>query len=536
MLKNSFFKTLPFLFFIVLFNSCDKEFSVVGSDLIEDGHFNIVKESSSTVQAAWKKTGGIASNNLAVNALGVLDNTVFGQTTANFATQVQLDLTSVNPVINSDLGQDIVSVTLYVPYFTKPSVSTDKDGRPVYVLDSIYGNKASKIKLKIYENKFLLGSLNTEPGAPLSDNVNYPQLYYTNQNTLFSEKKGALLYQNNDFVFSEKEYADPVPATITSAATTTYTAPGMRLSLDKAFFQKLLFDKTSNGYSLASNSQFEQYFKGLYFSVEKNDVSGVLAVMNFKKGTIVVKYKEKALATDPTLTVEKSITLNLTGNTVNLLNNEPSAEADSYSSPRADRLYVRGGEGSVATIDLFNPAVDIVTYNSNTRKIELGKSNNIPDELDYIKEKRWLVNDASLTFYVDQTLMKNVTTEPSKMFLYDIKNRKILAAAVLEKDAAGRGFKYRFSITDYVRGLIKDNNVNFKLGVSVAQVITNVTFKKIKEAPAYAIWNNLKTEQQNAYFFPESSVMSPLGTIFYGSNSTDENKRLKLEIYYTKVN
>ncbi|REG91182.1 DUF4270 domain-containing protein [Flavobacterium aquicola] len=535
MLKNSFFKIISFLFFIVLFNSCDKEFSVVGSDLIVGGNFDIVKDSSSTVQSAWKKTGGIASNNLAVNALGILDNTVFGQTTANFATQVQLESTSVNPVINPDLGQDIVSVTLYIPYFTKPSVSTDKEGRPVYTLDSIYGNKASKIKLKIYENEFLLGNLNTEPGAPLSD-INYPQLYYTNQNTFFSEKKGDLLYQNNDFVFSEKEYADSVPATTTSAATTTYTAPGMRLTLDKVFFQKLLFDKTSNGYSLASNSQFEQYFKGLYFSVEKNDVEGVLAVMNFKKGTIVVKYKEKALATDPTLTVEKSITLNLTGNTVNLLNNEPSTEPDSYSSPKADRLYVRGGEGSVATIDLFNPAVDKVTYNSNTQKIELGKSNDIPDELDYIKEKGWLVNDASLTFYVDQTLMKKVTTEPSKMFLYDIKNRKILAAAVLEKDAADRGLKYRFSITDYVRGLIKDDNVNFKLGVSIAQVISNVTFKKIKEAPAYATWTNLKTEEQNAYFFPESSVMSPLGTIFHGSTSTDENKRLKLEIYYTKTN
>jgi len=81
------------------------------------------------------------------------------------------------------------------------------------------------------------------------------------------------------------------------------------------------------------------------------------------------------------LTVEKSITLNLTGNTVNLLNNEPSTESDSYSSPKADRLYVRGGEGSVATIDLFNPAVDMVAYNSNTRKTRAwGKSNDIPDE------------------------------------------------------------------------------------------------------------------------------------------------------------
>ncbi|MBF4472668.1 DUF4270 domain-containing protein [Flavobacterium sp. HJJ] len=533
MLKNSVFKIIPLLFFIVLFNSCDKEFSAVGSDLIDNNHFNIVKENSSTVQATWKKTGAIASNNLAVNALGILDNTVFGQTTANFATQVQLS--SENPAINSDLGQDIVSVTLYIPYFTTAAGTTNTDGRPVYKLDSIYGNRTSKIKLKIYENKFLLGSLNTEPGAPIYD-TNYPQLYYTNQDAIFSEKKGALLYEDNDFVFSEKEYSDPVPATATSAATTTYTAPGMRLSLDKAFFQKLLFDKTSNNYSLASNSLFEQYFKGLYFSVEKNDASGVLARMNFKKGTIVVKYKEKALAADLTLTVEKSITLNLTGNTVNLFNNEPSTEASSYSSPKADRLYVRGGEGSVAIIDLFNPAIDVVTYNRTSGKIELGKSNSIPDELDYIKEKGWLINDASLTFYVDQTLMKNVAAEPSKIFLYDINNRKILVAGILERDASERGLKYRCNITDYIIGLVKGDKANIKLGVSTAQAITYAAFKKIKDAPVYATWMGLKSEEQNAYFFPESSVVSPLGTIFHGSNSTDENKRLKLEIYYTKTN
>jgi hypothetical protein len=42
--------------------------------------------------------------------------------------------------------------------------------------------------------------------------------------------------------------------------------------------------------------------------------------------------------------------------------------------------------------------------------------------------------------------------------------------------------------------------------------------------------------QKNDYFFPESSVMNPLGTILHGSNSTDEDKKLKLEIYYTKPN
>jgi hypothetical protein len=36
---------------------------------------------------------------------------------------------------------------------------------------------------------------------------------------------------------------------------------------------------------------------------------------------------------------------------------------------------------------------------------------------------------------------------------------------------------------------------------------------------------------------PRASVMNPLGTIIYGGTSTvPEDKRLKLEIYYTKPN
>lgn len=529
--NNSIFKQILLVVSIVLFVSCDKDYNVIGDGLIGDNHFDLAKDSLNTVQSTWKKTGSIASNNLDINAFGVLDNSVFGQTTANFATQVQL--ASVAPVIDFTLGQTVESVTLYVPYFTNKTVTTGADGRPIYKLDSIYGSKTSKIKLSIYENKYLLGNKNTEVGAPLLD-PNYPQLYYTDQNTFFNDKKGELLYENSAFVFSEKEYVETTPATTTTAATTTYINPGMRLELNKTFFQNLLFDKSREGYSLASNPEFENYFKGLYFNVQKVDAVGVLAMMNFKDAKIVVKYKEKTSATVATL-VDKSITLNLAGNTVNLLNNLPSTTPDSYSSPKADRLYLRGGEGSTATIDLFNPAVDVVTYNKTTKKIESG-SNTIPDELDYIKEKGWLINEASLTFYVDQTLMTGVA-EPTSLFLYDINNQQILAGGVIEKNAAGRGVKYRVRITDYVRGLVKNDNVNVKLGVSVAQVTSNVKFKKIKDAPAYDIWKNLSATDKNAYYFPETSVMSPLGTVLYGSGAAvSEDKRLKLEIYYTKPN
>jgi len=527
---NSYFKQILFLISIIFFASCDKDYNEIGADIINQNNFEFTIDSLSTVDATWKKIGAIASNNLDINSLGVLDNSVFGQTTANYATQVQL--ASINPSIDVNLGQNVESVTLYIPYFSTKT-ATDSNGISTYTLESIYGNKTSKIKLSIYENKFLLGNLNTEGyPAPLAD-PSYLQFYYTSQNNVFNDNKGKLLYESNDFIFSPIELVDTPAVGTTPAA---YKAPGMLLNLDKTFFQDLLFNANSS-YNLSS-SVFENYFKGLYFNVEKTEATGVLAMMNFKKGTIVVKYKEKTSSTVETL-VDKSITLNLTGNSVNLLNNEPSIAPNSYSSPQADRLYLRGGEGSVATIDFFNSGVDDVSYNRSTKTIDLTKGNAIPDELDYIKEQGWLINEASLTFYVDQTLMANATAEPTNIFLYDINNQRIISAGVIETDASKKGIKYKVNITDYIRGLVLNDNVYVKLGVSVAQSLSNANFKKVKAAPNYSVWSNSSTTTiyKNSFFFPESSVMNPLGTILYGSNQTvPEGKRLKLKIRFTKPN
>jgi hypothetical protein len=57
-----------------------------------------------------------------------------------------------------------------------------------------------------------------------------------------------------------------------------------------------------------------------------------------------------------------------------------------------------------------------------------------------------------------------------------------------------------------------------------------------------AIANSSKFRTSNAFLSqaPKASVMNPLATILYGGKSTStnpaEDKRLKLEIYYTKPN
>src|SRR6187402_2828913 len=132
MLKNSFFKTIPFLLFLVLFNSCDKEFSVIGDDIIGDNSFNIQK-SEYPVLAFNQKIGPVQTNNLGTNAFGVLVDPSFGTTTATFVTQVLL--AAENPTF--DTSAKIKSVVLSVPYFsTKTATATD--GKGTYELNSIY--------------------------------------------------------------------------------------------------------------------------------------------------------------------------------------------------------------------------------------------------------------------------------------------------------------------------------------------------------------------------------------------------------------
>jgi hypothetical protein len=91
-----------------------------------------------------------------------------------------------------------------------------------------------------------------------------------------------------------------------------------------------------------------------------------------------------------------------------------------------------------------------------------------------------------------------------------------------------KGIQYKVKLTNHIRNLVKSDTVtNVQLGLVVTENINDVSFKKIAN-PVYS---------GKIVRIPTSSVMNPLGTIIYGSNSTvPEDKRLKFEIYYTEPN
>lgn len=169
--------------------------------------------------------------------------------------------------------------------------------------------------------------------------------------------------------------------------------------------------------------------------------------------------------------------------------------------------------------------------------------NGVSDELDMIREKGWLINEANLTFHVNREFMGN-EVEPERLYIYDLNNNRFLVDYVLdsqgqannlastsndahlgplERDSNKNGIRYKLRLTNHVNSLINRDSTNVRLGVVVSQNVNVINTSALKESPLEGL-NEI----------PSSSVITPLGTVLYGPDAADEEKRLKLNIYYTE--
>jgi Domain of unknown function (DUF4270) len=538
MYNTSFLKKLFILCgFFILF-SCDKDYNVVGEDLIGDNNFELGKYYS-PVKAYNQGTGVIQSNNLAINALGFYTNTAFGTTAASFATQVSL--ATANPTIGANAVMD--SVVLNIPYFSKDiTTSNTATGIKTYELDSIYGTSKAPFKLSIYESGYFMRDL--DPAT----NFKETQAYYSNQKNDFEAliignrlNDAANSKENDAFYFDPIEIAEKTIDEETKKSTTKRSAPAMRLKLSNSFFTSKILNAPAG--KLTSNSAFKDYFRGLYFKIEKTGANENMAMVDFSKGVVRLYYKQDVSTTANGVTTvkreNKTLDINLSGNTVNFLeqsnlNADYSNAVTNFNPSVGDsKLYLKGGEGSLAVLELFGPDND---------------NNGVSDELEKIRKNGWLINEANLVFHIDAAAMKN-SVEPNRIYVYNLTNKnavldyltdnttagtgkakfdKFILDGILKKEAVtnGRGLTYKVRITNQIKNLIKNaDSTNVKLGVVVTESIGVASFNKLKTA--------------NSVFsiVPTASVLNPLGTILYGGHpAVPEDKRLRLEIIYTKPN
>lgn len=519
---SSFFKRILFVVSVLFLYSCDKEYNAIGADLLGENHFDFLQYTSDVV-AHNQKIGPVDATNLSINALGIYNDPAFGKTTAHFATQ--LNLAALAPTIGANAVVD--SVYLSVPYFSTLK-TTNTDGSHVYELDSIYGGQAP-IKLSVFESNYFMRDL--DPAS----NFTETQSFYTDQTAIFENAKlgsrlnnASIPSQNDAFFFDSKEIVQKVTAA-DGKVSLARSVPAMRLKLDNSYFATKILNAPAS--KLATNDVFKDYFRGLYFKIETVSGSeGSMAMMNFKSGKITISYTEDLVTNGVTTRVPKTLDINLNGNSVNLLDqtNVNAAYANAVNNPNTSlgdtNLYVKGGEGAMTVIDLFKT----------------------PGELDLIRSKGWLINEANLVFHIDAAKMAT-SNEPNRVYLYDLTNNrpvvdyfldatnatdpkksKYIFSGIINKEAVtnGRGQTYKIRITNQIRNLVKyADSTNVKLGLVVTENIGESNFSKLKTANSF-------TSKM-----PKASVMNPLGTVLYGSHpSVPADKRVKLQIYYTKPN
>ena len=538
MLNSSILKKISlFCIGAVFLISCDKDFNEIGSDIVGEDHFEFEKDSLATVTAFTKKTGAVETLNLPINPLGIFDNGKFGKTTANFVTQVSL--VKENPTFTNVTLDRVTSVVLKVPYFST-LIETGSEGESTYKLDSVYGSLSQTIKLSVYENGYYLR--NFDP-----NNNNNSQKYYSDQNAMFDAVKigastsgspisnGSPLNNSEDQSENENFYFSGEELLSQGADETEIVreAPGLRLNLNKEYFYKRIFE--NSGQNLVNNNVFQNYFKGLYFKVEEvNGAAGALALMNFKAGTITITYDDE---TTTGTVAEKTLVMNLTGNSVSLLSHTATTESSEYeiatgNSVTGDaKVFLKGGEGAVTYIDLFG--------GGNSAELDALRNTAISN--------KWLINEAYVLFNVDQSAMTDLSN-PNRVYLYDATNRRAIvdynydtsSNSSLPKFAKTRydGIaqlagnsgdenrkvkKYRVRVTEHLKNVIFKDSTNVRLGLSVTETIANSASAAVKTPSA-----DLKS-------VPFASVLSPLGTIIYGSNLPDtDSKKIRLVISFTK--
>jgi len=459
------------------------------------------------------------------------------------------DVDSTNPQSDSD-GDGVSDIVETQTGQNPLSSDTDGDGIPdgddddsvnpdtgstLYDLDSIIGNEKAKFKIKVSELDYYLRSYD-----PTSNFEKFQQYFSNNQ--IPSNFSGKVLFDDevqinpNELVFWNEDNPDTADED-ESTTLKERLSPRIRIPLDKDFFQKKIIDNEGSEI-LSNNESFKLFVKGLVIEAYDFD-EPIHMILNFREAEVRLVYDFKKYnknGTDDDTTddeiedEEKFFNLKLDGYRINSIKNEPYPSnitnqiSDTINNPQS--VFLKGGEGIMAEIELF-------------------KNNDGVNLLEEIKQKEWLVNEANLTMYIDQNMIssKGGIVEPNRLYVYDLKTKqplidyfiddtngpkdsqkKIIHGGIIELDENKKGLLYKIKITEHVKNVIRKDSTNVKLGLVVTSDISS----------------SLNTEVQDSEqieFIPTSSVINPFGTVLIGPNPnpSDYNKRMKLNLYYTKA-
>ena len=546
----------------LLIISCEDEFGTLGTDIVGQVSFDTELAQDFDV-AAYSKNyadasgfNGVQTNGAGVGLIGYYDDPTYGTTTSSLLSQ--LILSSSNPDFGNEAAID--SVVFSLPYFST-LIETDTDGNSTYTLDSIFGNTPGQMKLSVYRSNFFLNSLDA------GSNFENEAVFFSNEVSEFPGVEGELIFEIRDelesgelaqgFLPSADEIILTTPnfdddGVADGTTTVDRLSPRLRVSYTASdpddaevlnFWQQTIIDQDGTGVLLNGNT-FNDYFRGLYLKAEAIDGRGSAILFNVDNLNVTIYYSFNNDTDDGIITgTTGDISLTSSGVRAIAFENDftqsPIGSTGFNDSQNTDEgeefIYLKGGDGSIALIDLFGPDLD---------------GDGVADQLEALRECNILINEANLTFYVEQNELDNEsvgTLEPERVFIYDFDNNTSLLDGLIDGtlgtegavststnhlgrlsreidgDLNSRGESYRIRLTQHINNLIQNDSTNVRLALAVSQNVTIGNSALIGGTGGI-------TEGQNV---PFSSVISPEGTILHGSQSGDDEKRLRLRLNYT---
>tara|TARA_R110002167_G_scaffold13570_26_gene56312 strand:+ start:2955 stop:4811 length:1857 start_codon:yes stop_codon:yes gene_type:complete len=421
---------------------------------------------------------------------------------------------------------------------------TKKNFYPISMdVDSIYGNREAPFNLKVQRSTYYLRNL--DPNA----NFQEVQAYYSSQQFAPSFVSDVLF--DGDLTFSDLQIPiakidNTETVDVNEAEENDLLLPGLKVPLDIPFFQTNLMDKEGEQ-ELVSQTNFSEYIRGIHMSLTPS-TEELMFLFDIAKARVVIRYEYDKVNNNKTITDTsddtmvkgiKEYTLNLlqvvgqsvNGNAVNTFINDalpPQVDDQMDSGQNASRIYLKGGAGSFTEINLF-------------------EENSGESIINQIKAKNWIINEANLVFYIDRAALdvSGNVAEPPRLYLYntetgaplinintentvsqDLFGQFLNYDGIIEKGSDGKGIKYTVKITDHINNMILRDSANTSLGLTLTSDISRFSLLNAKLASG---------EERRIPFI---STMTPMGTVLFGSmnEATNEDKKLKLEIFYTEAN
>ncbi len=552
-MKNT--KLLSVLFIIFIY-SCDKDFTSIDSDVISAE--NAINFNTSSIDypivASNLRLNPVKSNNLPSFMLGYNNNPFYGESKASFLGQI------VPAEFSPSFGENVVldSVVLTIPYYSR-GVETSEEGDITYEIDSVYGSTATK--LYVYKSNFYLRDFN--PSGDFSDSQNY----YSNgalsnsESINQSEIEAELLYESgilgdgsDDFIPSSERIDLTSLDSLGETYVSSSIAPAIRLKLNNPndnFWQSLFFENEGNP-ELINPNTFKEFFRGLYIKADGVNSDGSMMLLNFASSNtkLTIHYTSET-STDSdtdsggtsteTISSQNEYVLNFTDNLVNVYENNFLVDVSNPNTVDGDeRIYLKGGEGYMSTVDLFGG--DIQDENGEMVNAFEHFKNSFYDEENEIAKK--IINEAYIEFFVDQT--QDIGSEPDRIYLYNFEqntalidyfldqsvssttiNAKINHLEPLTRDGdsiTGEGIKYKIRITEHLNNLILRDSTNAKLALVVTSNVGSID--------NFSILNSGEENRD----FPSGAILTPKGTVLHGNQSQDIDKRPRIKIYYTDPN